>query len=67
MNRYIQKGSKVAIEGRLRYSSWEAKDGSRRSKLEVVIDEIEFMSGQGTQQGQAEHEPEDIYDEDVPF
>lgn len=67
VNRYIQKGSKVAVEGRLRYSSWEAKDGSRRSKLEVVIDEIEFMSGQGTQQGQAAYEPEDIYDEDVPF
>lgn len=67
VNRYIQKGSKVALEGRLRYSSWEAKDGSRRSKLEVVIDEIEFMSGQETQQGQAAHEPEDIYDEDIPF
>ncbi len=67
VNRYIQKGSKVAVEGRLRYSSWEAKDGSRRSKLEVVIDEIEFMSGQGTQQGQAALEPEDIYDEDIPF
>ena len=43
VSRYLQKGSKVAIEGKLRYSSWE-KDGQRRSKLEVVVDEIEFMS-----------------------
>ncbi len=43
VNRYLQKGSKVAIEGKLRYSSWE-RDGQRRSKLEVIVDEIEFMS-----------------------
>ena len=34
---------KVAIEGKLRYSSWD-KDGQRRSKLEVIVDEIELMS-----------------------
>ena len=43
VSRYLSKGSKVAIEGKLRYSSWE-KDGQKRSKLEVVVDEIEFMS-----------------------
>lgn len=43
--RFLGKGSKVAVEGRLRYSSWE-RDGQRRSKLEVVVDEIEFMSRQ---------------------
>lgn len=47
VGRYLTKGSKVAIEGKLRYSSWE-RDGQRRSKLEVIVDEIEFMSrGQG--------------------
>ena len=49
VNRYLQKGSKVAIEGKLRYSSWE-RDGQRRSKLEVIVDEIEFMS-RGQNQG----------------
>ena len=50
--RYLSKGSKVAIEGKLRYSSWE-RDGQRRSKLEVIVDEIEFLSRgqQGTGQG----------------
>ena len=58
IQRYLSKGTKVAIEGRLRYSSWE-RDGQKRSKIEVVIDEIEFMSsrqggnsgGYGQQQG----------------
>ena len=49
VSRYLQKGSKVAIEGKLRYSSWE-RDGQRRSKLEVIVDEIEFMS-RGQNQG----------------
>ena len=43
IQRYLTKGTKVAIEGRLRYSSWE-RDGQKRSKIEVVVDEIEFMS-----------------------
>ena len=49
VKRYLSKGSKVAIEGKLRYSSWE-RDGQRRSKLEVIVDEIEFMSR--SQQGE---------------
>lgn len=50
VGRFIGKGSKVAIEGKLRYSSWE-KDGHRRSKLEVIVDEIEFLSQREAQNG----------------
>ena len=42
--------TKAAFEGKLRYSSWE-RDGQRRSKLEVIVDEIEFMSSRGGQGG----------------
>ena len=77
VSRYLSKGSKVAIEGKLRYSSWE-RDGQRRSKLEVIVDEIEFMSrgqqGQGGSRPAAQPTlpvqtaPEvDVYDEDIPF
>ena len=47
LSRFLSKGAKVAIEGKLRYSSWEAKGGGKRSKLEVVVDEVEFMSQDG--------------------
>ena len=50
VSRFLAKGSKVAIEGKLRYSSWE-RDGARRSKLEVIVDEIEFMSRRDEQGG----------------
>lgn len=41
----LTKGVKVAIEGRLHYSSWEDRNsGQRRSKVDVTVDELEFMS-----------------------
>lgn len=41
---HVTKGAKMGVEGRLRYRQWEAKDGTKRSKLEVVASELEFMS-----------------------
>lgn len=80
LRRYLAKGSKVAVEGKLRYSSWE-KDGQRRSKLEVIVDELELMSRSDSQQAapapqygqQAAYAPQqaapqvDVYDEEIPF
>ena len=40
---YLSKGSKVAIEGKLRWSQWE-HEGQKRSKIEIIVDDIEFMS-----------------------
>lgn len=51
LSRYLSKGTKVAIEGKLRYSSWEGKDGQRRSKIEVVVDDLEFLSSRNQQGG----------------
>lgn len=44
LSRFLSKGSKVAIEGKLRWSQWESPQGDKRSKLEVVADEVEFLS-----------------------
>lgn len=52
LSRFLSKGAKVAIEGKLRYSSWEAKEGGRRSKIEVVVDDLEFLSSRNGQGGQ---------------
>ncbi|HEU4419159.1 MAG TPA: single-stranded DNA-binding protein [Planctomycetota bacterium] len=41
---YVKKGSQLFIEGRLEYSTWEAKDGGgKRSKLEVVVENFQFI------------------------
>ncbi len=62
LSRFLAKGSKVAIEGKLRYSSWETKEGQKRSKLEVIVDEVEFLSSRSgaapmQQQGPAFNAP----------
>lgn len=54
VSRFLSKGSKVAIEGKLHWSQWE-RDGQKRSKIEVFVNEIEFMSQR--QQGQLGSEP----------
>lgn len=43
ISQYLSKGSKVTIEGKLRWSQWE-RDGQKRSKIEVIIDDIDFSS-----------------------
>ncbi|ERL09757.1 single-stranded DNA-binding protein [Olsenella profusa] len=41
----LHKGSKVSVSGRLRYSEWQdSETGKKRSKVEVVADDIEFLS-----------------------
>jgi len=81
ISRFLSKGSKVAIEGKLRWSQWENKeDGKKRSKVEVIIDEIEFLSARDNSGAHpapaapAAAVPEipaapevSVYDEDIPF
>ena len=51
LSRILTKGMLVCIEGRLRWSQWE-RDGQKRSKIEVIVDELELPSrGQGAQDG----------------
>lgn len=43
LSRVLHKGTKVMVEGKLRYSTWE-RDGQRRSKIEIVVDDVDFFS-----------------------
>jgi len=40
---YLKKGNLIFIEGRLQYSKWETQDGQKRSKLEVVAINFQFL------------------------
>lgn len=67
---YIKKGTKVAVDGKLHYSSWESKEGQKRSKLDVTVDSIEFMSKRDERQAERSEPVEDyanVYDSDIPF
>lgn len=42
--KYLAKGRKVAVVGELQARTYQAKDGSTRMSLDVVADEVEFLS-----------------------
>jgi single-strand DNA-binding protein len=60
---HLTKGRLVLIEGRLQYQSWENEDGTKRSKLEVVAQNVQFL---GSKQENGE-ETESTDDSDIPF
>jgi single-strand DNA-binding protein len=50
---YLRKGRPVAVDGRLRWSSWEDKNGGgRRSKVDIVADTVQFLGSRGDDAGQ---------------
>ena len=73
---YLNRGVKCAIEGKLRYRSWEAQDGSKRSKVEVIVDDFVTMQSRETKpkaevetsaEAPAQEGAPTIFDEDIPF
>lgn len=49
---HLEKGRRVGVMGRLEWSSWET-DGQKKSKVEVVGNELQFLDGRGDGEGQA--------------
>ena len=48
---YKKKGDPILVEGKLQYRTWEAQDGSKRSKVDVVADNVQFLGGRGDDAG----------------
>lgn len=51
--KYMSKGRPILIEGRLKLDSWESKEGEKRSKLKVVLENFQFVGGRGDNEGGA--------------
>lgn len=75
-SQYISKGSRIFIEGRLNYDSWETEEGQRRSKLGVTARNVIFLDAPTEEQpGESGDTPEEILDDlevgetedDIPF
>jgi single-strand DNA-binding protein len=45
--KYLSKGRQVAIDGRLEWSEYEGRDGSKRQALRIVADNIQYLPGRG--------------------
>jgi single-strand DNA-binding protein len=79
---YLSKGRPVAVEGRLDWREWEAKDGSgKRQAVQIIANSVQFLGGKkdgdsgGQQQSSAPADESDFVgataggggDEDIPF
>jgi len=81
ISQYCAKGRSIFVEGRLRYDSWEDKQGAKHSKLSVVVETVQFL---GTRDGSTQTaapqtkvepqpkekrraEPVSVKQDDVPF
>ncbi len=73
---YLDKGRSIMVEGRLQTREWEAKDGQKRSVVEVVAERVQFMdrgkaaapAAVGAPESFAEEQPATTGgDDDVPF
>jgi single-strand DNA-binding protein len=51
ISKYLTKGQPIFVEGRLNYRTWDGPDGKKRSKLDVVIDQFQFIGSKGGGQG----------------
>ena len=65
MARDLHKGKLVTVSGKLRYTTWE-RDGERRSKLEVVADDIDYERPPRQQQQYVASTPA-MYEDNPPF
>jgi single-strand DNA-binding protein len=76
---YLAKGRRVGIDGRLDWRSWEAQDGTKRSKVDVVAQTVQFLDSRGDlEQGERQYVqtgaagggddfPPSPADDDIPF
>jgi single-strand DNA-binding protein len=76
---HLQKGRRVGVDGRLDWRSWEAQDGSKRSKVDVVAQNVQFLDSRGDGEGGGGYIPADASasaggdfptsptDDDIPF
>lgn len=72
--KYLHKGTKIAVCGRLQTGSYTAQDGTKRYTTDVVVDEHSFCESKGTtSEAQATDEdgfmnvPDGVEDDGLPF
>lgn len=74
--KYLRKGTKIAVVGRIQTGSYTNKDGNKVYTTDVVVDEHEFVESKASQQNGGDSAPvssdgftsiPDGIDEELPF
>jgi len=65
-NKYLEKGSLVFVEGKLKYSSWKDKNGASRNKLYCVCDFLKVINSKNSNDTKEEvHKVSEIKESDI--
>lgn len=69
ISKFFSKGRPIFVEGRLKLDEWQDRDGNKRSKLRVVIENFEFVdnNGRGGTQGNSSQSRTPVPADDIPF
>ena len=70
---YAKKGSGILVSGRLEQRSWEDKEGQKRSRVEIVVEDFNFIGGSngdggsysGGSKGSSSSEAQDVAPDDI--
>lgn len=72
--RFLSKGSKCGVQGRLDWREWQAQDGSKREAVEIVADSVQFLTPRSESDGGSQFVPAGAgsefpaaADDDIPF
>lgn len=67
--KYLKKGSKVAVVGKVRNRTYDAQDGSKRYVTEITPEEVEFLSTPKEKEdnGKVIIKPTPVDDDNLPF
>jgi single-strand DNA-binding protein len=49
VHRYMSRGRRVAIDGRLDWREWETPEGGKRQAVDIVAESVQFLDGRGSQ------------------
>jgi single-strand DNA-binding protein len=78
LSQHLVKGRRIGIDGRLDWRSWEAQDGTKRSKVDIVAQNVQFLDSRGDAESGAQYVPAGAAaagddfpsspaDDDIPF
>ena len=72
--RYCKKGNKVAVSGQIQIRQYEDREGAKRTSVDVVAEEVEFLSPKSNDEARTAEEPKkkpalEAFDDDsdIPF
>lgn len=67
LNKYFKKGAGIVLEGRLDFQTWQAQDGTKRSRIEINVENWSFPPGGQKPVDQQNQQREPGEDDDIPW